>query len=85
MMRVAYIDHTARWSGGEVALYNILTNIGEHIDPLVILAEDGDLADRLRQRDIDVRIVPLDDSIRNRGRNAVNLGACGSFSFAGIR
>ncbi|MEK5258759.1 glycosyltransferase family 4 protein [Paenibacillus sp. FSL L8-0663] len=75
MMRVAYIDHTARWSGGEVALYNILTNIGEHIDPLVILAEDGDLADRLRQRDIDVRIVPLDDSIRNRGRNAVNLGA----------
>ncbi|APB77126.1 MULTISPECIES: glycosyltransferase family 4 protein [Paenibacillus] len=75
MMRVAYIDHTARWSGGEVALYNILTNIGEHIDPLVILAEEGDLADRLRQRDIDVRIVPLDDSIRNRGRNAVNLGA----------
>lgn len=74
MMRVAYIDHTARWSGGEVALYNILTNIGEHIDPLVILAEEGDLADRL-QRDIDVRIVPLDDSIRNRGRNAVNLGA----------
>ncbi|MEK4731005.1 glycosyltransferase family 4 protein [Paenibacillus sp. FSL L8-0641] len=75
MMRVAYIDHTARWSGGEVALYNILTNIGEHIDPLVILAEEGDLADRLRQRDIDVRIIPLDDSIRNRGRNAVNLGA----------
>lgn len=75
MMRIAYIDHTARWSGGEVALYNILTNIGEHIDPLVILAEEGDLAERLRQRNIDVRIVPLDDSIRNRGRNAVNLGA----------
>lgn len=75
MLRIAYIDHTARWSGGEVALYNILTNIGEHIDPLVILAEEGDLADRLRQRNIDVRIVPLDDSIRNRGRNAVNLGA----------
>jgi glycosyltransferase involved in cell wall biosynthesis len=69
------MDHTARWSGGEVALYNILTNIGGHIDPLVILAEEGDLADRLRQRDIDVRIIPLDDSIRNRGRNAVNLGA----------
>lgn len=75
MMRIAYIDHTARWSGGEVALYNVLTNIGEHIDPLVILAEEGDLAERLRQRNIDVRIVPLDDSIRNRGRNAVNLGA----------
>lgn len=75
MIRVAYIDHTAKWSGAEVALYNILTNIGEQIDPLVILAEDGVLADRLRERNIDVRIIPLDESIRDRGRNAVNLGA----------
>lgn len=75
MIRVAYIDHTAKWSGAEVALYNILTNIGEQIDPLVILAEDGVLADRLREQDIDVRIVPLDESIRDRGRNAVNMGA----------
>ena len=75
MLRVAYIDHTARWSGGEVALYNILTHIGKDINPLVILAEEGDLADRLRERQIDVRIVPMDESVRNRGRNTVNLGA----------
>ncbi|UQZ35049.1 glycosyl transferase [Paenibacillus sp. PK3_47] len=75
MLKVAYIDHTAKWSGGEVALFNILTNIGEHIQPLVILAEEGALADRLRERGIDVRIIPLDESIRSRGRNAVNLGA----------
>lgn len=75
MLRVAYIDHTARWSGGEVALFNILTHIGDQVDPLVILAEEGALADRLRERGIDVRIVPLDDSIRNRSRNTVNLGA----------
>lgn len=75
MLRVAYIDHTAKWSGGEVALFNILTHIGEQIDPLVILAEDGALAERLREKGMDVRIIPLDESIRNRGRNAVNLGA----------
>jgi glycosyltransferase involved in cell wall biosynthesis len=75
MLRVAYIDHTAKWSGGEVALFNILTHIGEQIDPLVILAEDGALAERLRERGMDVRIIPLDESIRSRGRNAVNLGA----------
>ncbi|MBY9077504.1 glycosyltransferase family 4 protein [Paenibacillus sp. HN-1] len=75
MLRVAYIDHTARWSGGEVALFNILTHIGDQVNPLVILAEEGALADRLREKGIDVRIVPLDDSIRNRGRNTVNLGA----------
>ncbi|KAA9004674.1 glycosyltransferase family 4 protein [Paenibacillus spiritus] len=75
MMRIAYIDHTARWSGGEVALFNILTHIGSQVDPLVILAEEGALADRLREKGIDVRIVPLDDEIRNRNRNAVNFGA----------
>ncbi|WP_312150819.1 glycosyltransferase family 4 protein [Paenibacillus odorifer] len=72
---MAYIDHTAKWSGGEVALFNILTHIGEQIDPLVILAEDGALAERLREKGMDVRIIPLDESIRSRGRNAVNLGA----------
>lgn len=75
MLKVAYIDHTAKWSGGEVALFNILTHIGEHIEPLVILAEEGALADRLREKGIDVRIIPLDESIRTRGRNTVNLGA----------
>ncbi|AKG33494.1 glycosyltransferase family 4 protein [Paenibacillus durus] len=75
MLRVAYIDHTARWSGGEVALFNILTHIGDQVDPLVILAEEGALADRLREKGIDVRIIPLDESIRSRGRNTVNLGA----------
>lgn len=75
MLRVAYIDHTAKWSGGEVALFNILTHIGEQVDPLIILAEDGALAERLRENGMDVRIIPLDESIRSRGRNAVNLGA----------
>ncbi|WP_342564485.1 glycosyltransferase family 4 protein [Paenibacillus sp. FSL R7-0345] len=75
MLKVAYIDHTAKWSGGEVALFNILTNIGENVEPLVILAEEGTLAERLREKGIDVRVIPLDESIRSRGRNAVNLGA----------
>ncbi|MCL6601680.1 MAG: glycosyltransferase family 4 protein [Paenibacillus sp.] len=78
MLRVAYIDHTAKWSGGEVALFNILTNIGEQINPLVILAEEGVLAERLREKGIDVRIIPLDESVRSRGRNAVNMGAPGA-------
>ncbi|WP_379132290.1 glycosyltransferase family 4 protein [Paenibacillus sp. sgz500958] len=78
MLRVAYIDHTARWSGGEVALFNLLTNIGDEIHPLVILAEEGVLAERLREKGIDVRIIPLDESVRSRGRNTVNLGAPGA-------
>ncbi|TXK83700.1 glycosyltransferase family 4 protein [Paenibacillus sp. N3.4] len=75
MLRVAYLDHTARWSGGEVALYNLITHLGSEVDPLVIVAEEGSLVDRLRAKGIDVRVVPLSDKVRNRNRNAVNLQA----------
>ncbi|GGA26770.1 glycosyltransferase family 4 protein [Paenibacillus physcomitrellae] len=78
MIKVAYIDHTAKWSGGEVALFNILTNVGDHVEPLVILAEEGALADRLRERGIDVRVVPLDERVRTRGRNALSPGIAGA-------
>lgn len=85
MMRIAYIDHTARWSGGEVALYNILTHLGDAVDPLVILAEEGALADRLREKGVDVRVVSMDDKVRSRNRNAVNLqivpAACRMFAY----
>ncbi|MCU6791298.1 glycosyltransferase family 4 protein [Paenibacillus sp. WQ 127069] len=73
MLRVAYIDHTARWSGGEVALYNILTHLGSHVEPLVILAEEGVLADRLREKGIQVRVITMNEKVRNRNRNAVNM------------
>lgn len=74
-MKIAYLDHTARWSGGEVALYNLLTHMTPEVTPLVILAEDGPLAERLRSHGIDVRILPLDEEVRSRNRNAVSLGA----------
>ncbi|GIP36200.1 glycosyltransferase [Paenibacillus sp. J2TS4] len=76
-MKVAYLDHTARWSGAEVALYNLLTNlqgIGASIDPIVILAEEGPLKERLAEKGIDVRILPLDPAIRDRNRHAVSSG-----------
>ncbi|WP_223066917.1 glycosyltransferase family 4 protein [Paenibacillus caui] len=78
MMKIAYIDHTAKWSGGEVALFNILTNVGRQVQPLVILAEEGALADRLREKGIDVRVVPLDEKVRTRGRNALSPGIAGA-------
>ncbi len=73
MYRVAYLDHTARWSGGEVALFNLLTNLDQTVEPLVVLAEDGPLAERLREKGMDVRIIHLDEKVRNRNRNTINF------------
>lgn len=75
MIRIAFLDHTAKWSGGEVALYNILTHLDEDINPLVILAEEGELADRLREEGVDVRVIPLSEKVRHRNRNALNWGS----------
>lgn len=76
-MKIAYLDHTARWSGGEVALYNLLTHlkgIGIPIDPIVILAEDGPLREKLAEKGVDVRVLPLDPTVRDRNRHAVSSG-----------
>ncbi len=75
MIRIAFLDHTAKWSGGEVALYNILTHLDEDINPLVILAEEGELAEKLRVHGIDVRVIPLSEKVRHRNRNALNWGS----------
>ncbi|GAB2671518.1 glycosyltransferase family 4 protein [Paenibacillus thermoaerophilus] len=73
MFRVAYLDHTAKWSGGEIALFNLLTNLDKSVQPLVILAEEGTLADKLRERGIEVRIIWLDERTRYRNRNNVDF------------
>ncbi|MED4601675.1 glycosyltransferase family 4 protein [Paenibacillus validus] len=73
MLRVAYLDHTARWSGGEIALYNLLTNLDQEIEPLVILAEEGLLADKLLEKGVDVRIHKLREKTRNRNRNKIDF------------
>ncbi|WP_128894133.1 glycosyltransferase family 4 protein [Longirhabdus pacifica] len=87
-MRIAYLDHTSRWSGGEVALYNLLTHPNEDVEPLVILAEHGPLAEKLQEAGVDVRIIPLDEKVRNRNRNALTpslLSSCISMMRYGHR
>ncbi|MDI3257917.1 MAG: glycosyltransferase, partial [Kyrpidia sp.] len=62
-----------RWSGGEVALYNLVTHLPAQIEPLVVLAEEGPLAERFRSAGVPVTVMPLDPDIRNVHRN--DLGA----------
>jgi glycosyltransferase involved in cell wall biosynthesis len=73
MIRVAYLDHTSQWSGAEIALFHLLTRVNKPIQPIVFLAEEGPLASKLQEAGIEVRIVPLDEKVRKRNRNSVNL------------
>jgi glycosyltransferase involved in cell wall biosynthesis/PAS domain-containing protein len=74
-LRVCYLDHTAKLSGGEIALARLLETIDRSaIDPWVILAEDGSLAERLRTLGIRVDIIPLSDTVLDVRKDSVKSG-----------
>src|SRR5579863_3162059 len=57
---IVYFDHTAIMSGGEIALLNLITSLDRsRYTPVVVLGMDGPLAERLREADVEVHILPL--------------------------
>ena len=72
-MRVVYLDHVARLSGGEIAILRLLPHLrGVHAH--VILGEDGVLADRLQQAGISVEVLAFPSAARDVRRDALRLG-----------
>ncbi|WP_175499323.1 glycosyltransferase family 4 protein [Cellulomonas marina] len=59
--KIAFLTHSAKLSGAEIALANIVPWLTNDVDVVVMLGEDGPLADALRVRGVDVIIV---DSLR---------------------
>ena len=72
-LRVVYLDHVARLSGGEIALMRLLTHF-EHVNPHMILGEDGPLADRLTQLGVSVEVFAIAPSARDVRRDTVGIG-----------
>lgn len=72
-LRVVYLDHVARLSGGEIALLRLLPHL-RRVHAHVILAEDGLLAERLQRAGISVEVLPLAASTRDLRRDAVRPG-----------
>jgi glycosyltransferase involved in cell wall biosynthesis len=73
-LRVVYVDHTARLSGGELALSRVLPSLMDvGIEPHVILGEEGDLVDALRSKGVTVEVLPFGRSARDLRRDRVRL------------
>lgn len=80
-VKVAYFDHVARWSGGEIALYRLIAELDRsQVQPLVILSEAGPLADRLKSIDVEVLVVNLDERVREARKDALHKGILGKLS-----
>jgi glycosyltransferase involved in cell wall biosynthesis len=72
-LRVVYLDHVARLSGGEIAILRLLPHL-RHVHAHVILGEEGILAERLQQAGISVEVLPFPAGARDVRRDAVRLG-----------
>ena len=71
-LRVVYVDHVARLSGGEIALLRLLPHL-DGVSPHVILAEDGPLVQRLHVAGISTEVLPLHDAARSLRKASIGV------------
>ncbi|HLX33007.1 MAG TPA: glycosyltransferase family 4 protein [Gaiellaceae bacterium] len=74
-LRVVFLDHVARLSGGELALLALIRALGDQVDPYVILGEEGPLAERLRAQGVAVEVLPLEPRLRDLRRDGLRARA----------
>lgn len=72
-LRVVYLDHVAQPSGGELALLRLLRVLTD-VEAHVILAEEGDLVDRLLQAGISVEVLAMHGRTRELRKDRVRPG-----------
>ena len=73
---ILYADHTAKLGGGEIALLNLVTALDQtKYRPLVVLAEEGPLVEKLRAAGIETTILPLDPALRETRKDTLGTGS----------
>jgi len=70
-LRVVYLDHVARLSGGEIALLRLLPHL-DGVNPHVVLAEDGPLVQQLHLAGVSTEVLLLTDSVRQLRKSEVD-------------
>ena len=61
---VLFFDHTAKMGGGEISLFNLVTNLDHNrFEPVVVLASDGVLRERLSTVGIETHVLPLSTEV----------------------
>jgi glycosyltransferase involved in cell wall biosynthesis len=74
-LRVLFFDHTAALGGGEIALLNLVRHLDPaKVKPVVVLAADGPLADRLRP-DIETVILPLAPNVASIKKDTIRFSS----------
>jgi len=73
-LRVVFLDHCAKLSGGEIALLRLLPAL-DQVEAHVVLAEEGPLVSRFVREGISVEVLPMTEALRELHRDQVLRGA----------
>ncbi len=83
-LRVVFVDHVARLSGGELAMLQLLPALAQEVDVRVILGEEGRLVEKLQERGIAVEVMPLAPSVRDLRKGTLQAGALSLHALARV-
>ena len=73
---ILYVDHTAKMGGGEIALLNLVSALDtSRYRPIVALAAEGPLVEKLRAAGIETTVLPLDPALRETRKESLGLGS----------
>lgn len=76
-VKILYLDHTAQFSGGEIALYKLIASLDRSkFTPVVALAADGPFRSRLEDIGAQTLIVPLDEFVANARKEGLGAERC---------
>ncbi|MGI4791129.1 MAG: glycosyltransferase family 4 protein [Janthinobacterium lividum] len=73
---ILYTDHTAKMGGGEIALLNLVSALdSSRYHAIVVLADEGPLAVKLRAAGTETAVLPLDPALRETRKDSLGVGS----------
>lgn len=73
--RIAFLDHTSKMGGGEIALLNLVVAFDkERFEPIVVLFSEGPLLHKLRSAGIETHLMLLSDRIVDVRKDSLGAG-----------
>lgn len=73
---IVFFDHTSKISGGEIALFNLVTTLNKNkYKPIVVVCSDGPLVENLRSANIETHILPLEDSVLETRKDSLGVSS----------
>jgi glycosyltransferase involved in cell wall biosynthesis len=73
---ILYVDHTAKMSGGEIALFNLIGALDRSLyTPVVVLASDGALGEKLREKGVETHVLPIDARVLETRKDSIGVGS----------